>query len=142
MFEPQVSNPAKYCHCECRIDRGHQLVQSWQVAPGVIPPDAPRTGRELELFHIATAFLQNVSVNAADCDVVMEISHAPDKKAARMIVETPIDSEYYSARQNIQPQLKQHGFLLASTASTNGFIAVAVASTAALCPVMGSQYAA
>jgi len=31
-----------------------------------------------------------------------------------MIVETPVDSEYCSARQNLQAQLKQHGFRLDS----------------------------
>ena len=29
-------------------------------------PDASRTGRELQMFHVATAFLQGASVNAAD----------------------------------------------------------------------------
>ena len=90
-----------------------ETILGWTQDP-IIPPDAPRTGRELEVFHIATAFLQNVSVNAVDCDVVMEISHAPDKNAVRMIVETPVDNEYCSARQNIQAQLKQHGFRLDS----------------------------
>ncbi len=79
-----------------------------------IPPDAPRTGRELQVFHIARAFLQNVSVNAVDCDVSMEISQTADKSSARMIVETPVDSEYCGARQNLQAQLKQHGFRLDS----------------------------
>jgi hypothetical protein len=79
-----------------------------------IPPDAPRTGRELEVFHIANAFLQNASVNALDCDVSMEISQTADKSALRMIVETPVDSEYCSARQSLQSQLKQHGFRLDS----------------------------
>lgn len=79
-----------------------------------IPPDAPRTGRELQVFHIAKAFLQNTSVNALDCDVSMEISQTADKSAARMMVETPVDSEYCSARQNMQAQLKQHGFRLDS----------------------------
>jgi hypothetical protein len=79
-----------------------------------IPPDAPRTGRELEVFHIANAFLQNASVNALDCDVSMEISATADKSASRMIVETPVDSEYCGARQNLQAQLKQHGFRLDS----------------------------
>jgi hypothetical protein len=88
-------------------------ILGWAQDP-VIPPDAPRSGRELEVFHIATAFLQNASTNAADCDVVMEISQVPDKTAARMIVETPVDSEYCSARQNIQAQLKQHAFRLDS----------------------------
>jgi hypothetical protein len=79
-----------------------------------IPPDAPRTGRELEVFHIAKAFLQNASVNAVDCDVSMEISQTADKGAPRMTVETPVDSEYCSARQNLQTQLKEHGFRLDS----------------------------
>ena len=90
-----------------------ETILGWAQDP-VIPPDAPRSGRELEVFQIATAFLQNASTNAADCDVVMEISQVPDKTAARMIVETPVDSEYCSARQNIQAQLKQHGFRLDS----------------------------
>jgi len=80
----------------------------------VIPPEAPRAGRELEVFHIANAFLQNASVNAVDCDVSMEISETADKTSPRMIVETPVDSEYCSARQNLQSQLKQHGFQLDS----------------------------
>jgi hypothetical protein len=90
-----------------------EIILSWSQDP-VIPPDAPRSGRELEVFHVTNAFLQSASVNAADCDVVMEISHTADKNASRVIVETPVDSEYCSARQNIQAQLKQHGFRLDS----------------------------
>jgi hypothetical protein len=90
------------------------VIQTWAQDSIPISPDAPRTGRELEVFHIATAYLQNASVNALDCDVSMEISHTADKSAPRMIVETPVDSEYCSARQNLQAQLKQHGFLLDS----------------------------
>jgi hypothetical protein len=90
-----------------------ETILTWPQDP-VIPPDAPRTGRELEVFHIADAFLQNASVNAVDCDVVMEISQFADKSSPRMIVETPVDSEYCSARQNLQAQLKQHGFRLDS----------------------------
>ena len=90
-----------------------EIILTWSQDP-VIPPDAPRTGRELEVFHIATAFLQNASVNAVDCDVVMEISQTADKSSPRMIVETPVDSEYCTARQNLQAQLKQHGFRLDS----------------------------
>src|SRR6202049_1692178 len=67
-----------------------------------IPPDAPRTGREREVFHIANAFLQKASVNALDCDVSMEISRSEEHTSARMIVETPVDSEYCAARQNMQ----------------------------------------
>lgn len=80
----------------------------------IIPPDAPRTGRELDVFHVANAFLQNASVNAVDCDISMEISQTAEKNSPRMIVETPVDSEYCSARQNLQAQLKQHGFQLDS----------------------------
>ena len=79
-----------------------------------IPPDAPRIGRELQVFHIANAFLQKASVNALDCDVSMEISQTADKSSLRMIVETPVDSEYCSARQKLQAQLKQHGSRLDS----------------------------
>jgi len=89
------------------------IVLTWPQDP-VIPPDAPRTGRELEVFHMANAFLQNASVNAVDCDVVMEISQTADKSSPRMIVETPVDSEYCRARQHMQAQLKQHGFRLDS----------------------------
>jgi len=79
-----------------------------------VPPDAPRSGRELDVFHIANAFLQNASVNAIDCDVSMEISQNADKSSPRMTVETPVDSEYCGARQSLQAQLKQHGFRLDS----------------------------
>lgn len=90
-----------------------EIILTWSQDP-VIPPDAPRNGREQRVFHIANAYLQNASVNAADCDVSMEISHTADKSAARMTVETPVDNEYCAARQNLQAQLKQHGFLLDS----------------------------
>jgi len=89
------------------------IVLTWPQDP-FIPPDAPRMGRELDVFHIANAFLQNASVNAIDCDVSMEISQTADKSSPRMTVETPVDSEYCSARQNLQAQLKQHGFRLDS----------------------------
>jgi hypothetical protein len=80
------------------------------------PPafDAPRTGRELLVFHVASAFLQEASVNAADCDVHFEISQTADKNSPRVIVETPVDSEFCSARQNAQSQLAKHGFKLDS----------------------------
>ena len=90
-----------------------EIMLTWSQDPAK-PPDAPRTGRELEVFHIADAFLQAASVNAVDCDVVMEISHTADKNASRVVVETPVDNEYCSARQNIQAQLKRDGFRLDS----------------------------
>ncbi len=79
-----------------------------------VPPDAPRTGRELQLFHVAQAFLQNASLNTGDCDLHFEISQTADRNAPRVVVETPVDSEYCSARRSIQSQLAQHGFRLDS----------------------------
>lgn len=84
---------------------------SWpQTDPGSLDP--PRTGVELQVFHLTTAFLQEVSLNSEDCDVVFEISQTADKTARRVIVETPVDSEFCSARHTIQAQLAQHGFQL------------------------------
>lgn len=86
-------------------------IYTWpQTDPGVIDP--PRTGVELQVFHLTTAYLQAVKVNSEDCDVVFEVSQTTDKTARRMIVETPVDSEFCSARKNIQSQLLQHGFKL------------------------------
>ena len=64
------------------------------------------------MFHLAVAFLQAVHVNSVDCDITLEISRTADKNARRVIVETPIDTEFYSARKNIQTQLAQHGVRL------------------------------
>jgi hypothetical protein len=86
-------------------------ILTWPSDP-VLPPDQPRFGRELQLVHVALAYLENASVNPTDCDVHMEISQIPDKTAPRVVIETPVDSEYCSARRNIQAQLKQHGFTL------------------------------
>ena len=88
-------------------------ILSW-TQDAFVDPGAPRTGRELEVFHLANAFLQESSVNAADCDVHFEISQTADKTAPRVIVETPVDSEYCSARQKAQSQLAAHGFKLDS----------------------------
>jgi hypothetical protein len=92
---------------------GVDTILSW-AQDAIVAPDAPRTGRELQVFHVAKAFLQETSVNAADCDVHFEISLTADKNADRVIVETPVDSEYCSARQNAQSQLAKHGFKLDS----------------------------
>jgi hypothetical protein len=78
----------------------------------LVLPDAPRSGREFQVFHVAQAFVQNVSLNGGDCDVDLEISATADKTAHRVIVETPVDTEYCGARKNIQSQLAQHGFQL------------------------------
>jgi hypothetical protein len=92
---------------------GVDTILSW-MQDAIVAPDAPRTGRELQVFHVANAFLQEASVNAADCDVHFEISLTADENADRVIVETPVDSEFCSARENAQSQLAQHGFQLDS----------------------------
>lgn len=81
--------------------------------PGPDPTDAsPRTGRELTLYHLATAYLQNARFISFDCDIHFEISDVPDKNAPRIIVETPIDSEYCQSRKAIQAALAQHNVQL------------------------------
>ena len=87
-------------------------ILGWPQGLPVLPPDAPRSGRELQVFHVSRAYIQFASVNGGDCDVDLEVSDTPDKTAARVIVETPVDSEYCSARANLQTQLSQHGFRL------------------------------
>jgi hypothetical protein len=87
------------------------IILSWHQ-DDIVLPDAPRTGRELLVFHVAQAFLQNVSVNGEDCDVDLEISQTADRNAPRVIVETPVDREFCSARKSIQSQLAKRGFRL------------------------------
>ena len=88
-------------------------ILGWPQTP-ILPIDQPRTGRELQLMHLANAYLENASMNPGDCDIHLEISQTPDKNAPRVIVETPVDSEYCVARQNLQKQLMQQGFQLDS----------------------------
>src|ERR1700675_4657368 len=92
---------------------GVDTILSW-TQDAFVAPDAPRTGRELQVFDVAGAFLQEASVNAADCDVHFEISMTADKNAPRVIVETPSDSEFCMARQAAQSQWKKHDFTLDS----------------------------
>src|SRR5438445_9156320 len=84
-----------------------QTILSWPQHESV--PDRPRIGRETMLFQVSQAFLQWASVQTGDCDLHLEISATPDKQAPRVMVETPVDSEYCAARQNLQTQLQQHG---------------------------------
>ncbi|GAC1618685.1 MAG: hypothetical protein PVS2B2_05040 [Candidatus Acidiferrum sp.] len=102
---------------------GIDTILSW-AQDTFVDPSAPRTGRELQVFHVANAFLQEASVNAADCDVHFELSRTADKTADRVIVETPVDSEFCSARQNAQTQLAKHHFVLDS--QHGGELAVAL----------------
>lgn len=83
----------------------------WPQNPN--PPfHGPRQGRELQLFHIRKAYLQNAGLDRGDCDLHFSISDSPDKNAPRVIVEIPVDAEYCPARRTIQSQLAQHGFRL------------------------------
>jgi hypothetical protein len=105
--EKHIPIPVRVAAIETTID----TIYTWaQTDPGSLDP--PRTGNELQVFHIAVAFLQEASVNSVDCDIHLEISQTADKKARRIIVETPVDSEFCSARKNIQAQLAQHGVRL------------------------------
>jgi hypothetical protein len=76
--------------------------------------DAPRTGRELNLFHISNAFVQFVRLVGSDCDVHVEISDTPDKNAPRVIVETPRNGTYCAARLNLMLQLNKRGIVIAN----------------------------
>jgi len=89
-------------------------IYSWpQNDPSSLDP--PRTGVELQVFHVAVAFVQEASINSEDCDIHVEISQTADKDARRVIVETPVDTEFCSARQNLQSQLAKHGIKLDAT---------------------------
>jgi hypothetical protein len=75
-------------------------------------PDAPRSGRELQLFHIANAFAQLVWLVPTDCDVHLEISDTADKNAPRMIVETPLMDSYCQSRHALAAQFNAHGLFI------------------------------
>ena len=77
--------------------------------------DGPRIGRELTLFQVSHAYLQWASIQTGDCDLHLEISATADKNAPRVMVETPRDATYCSARQMLQSQLQQHGRDLTNT---------------------------
>lgn len=86
-------------------------ILSWALGPDPIDT-TPRTGQELILYHIGNAYLQSARLISFDCDVHLEISDTPSKTALRVIVETPIDSEYCSSRKALQHALAQHNFQL------------------------------
>lgn len=86
-------------------------ILSWTQTP-ILPPEQPRFGRELQLVQVARAYLVNASVFGGDCDIHMEIAQTPDKTAPRVIIETPVDQEYCTNRQQIQSHLQQLGFQL------------------------------
>ena len=72
---------------------------SWGTPPNPAA-NAPRTGRELQMFHIAHAYVWFVWLVGSDCDIHMEIADTPDSNAPRAIVETPIDSVFCPTRRS------------------------------------------
>lgn len=87
---------------------------SWPQSP-TPAADAPRSGRELQMFHLGHVFLQLAYLNHGDCDLHFEVSDSASKSAPRAIMETPVDPEYCSARQNINAQLASHGIQLSNS---------------------------
>jgi hypothetical protein len=86
-------------------------ILSWSFGPDP-NNDTPRSGRELILYHIPSAYLENARLISFDCDIHLEISDVPDKAAPRVIVETPIDSEYCTNRKALEAALAEHHFHL------------------------------
>ena len=83
-------------------------ILEWPVGPEPAA-DAPRQGRELQLYHIEHAFLRLATVKDDDCDLHLEISETQDREAPRVIVETPQDSEYCSSRRKLNELLAELG---------------------------------
>jgi hypothetical protein len=93
-------------------------ILSWPLGPD--PTNTtPRTGRELTLYHIASTYLQNARLISFDCDIHLEISETASKNAPRVIVETPIDSEYCDNRKSLEDALAQHHFRLRYVANAD-----------------------
>ena len=86
----------------------------WPVDPNLFPSNAPRQGRELQLFHLSTAYLQRVKLESFDCDVHFEISADRSKTSPRVIVELPVDDEYCLFRRLVQKQLAARGITITS----------------------------
>lgn len=86
-------------------------ILGWPI-PAEPPNDAPRTGRELQLFHIARAYLQYARVNPGDCDLHLELADSPDKNAPRVIVETPKEETFCPSRLALKTALAPQGVAL------------------------------
>lgn len=86
-------------------------ILGWPV-PAEPAANAPRTGRENQLFHIAHAYLQHAWQNNGDCDLHLEVSAVPDKTAPRVIVETPQESNFCPSRFALKQSLLPMGVTL------------------------------
>ena len=75
-------------------------------------PRTPRSGPELKMYRILHAYMQSVFLRKGDCDLHIEVSEQPDKKAPRMIVETPGTSTYCAARTKMYADLQHRGITL------------------------------
>lgn len=95
------------------LDIDVSTILAWPIPPAPAN-DAPRTGKELQLFHIAHAFARDIRIVNSDCDLHIEISQTTDANAKRVIIETPIDSEYCPTRRAVQSVLQQQGLALDS----------------------------
>lgn len=96
------------------IETSITQILSWPAGPN----PTPRSGRELTLYHIATAFLQNARIVSFDCEVHAELSEVPSKSAPRVIVETPIDPEYCANRESLDDALERCHFRLRAEAAS------------------------
>jgi hypothetical protein len=94
------------------ISVGDIISWGWDAEPAF---NAPRLGRELQLMHLAQAFVQFVWLVPGDCDIHMEISATADKSAPRVIVETPVDPSFCPARQNEVAGLARFGVTVTTT---------------------------
>lgn len=83
----------------------------WAVGPDPAV-NAPRTGREQQMFFIQHAYAQFAQIMTVDCDLHIEISESADKNAPRVIVETPNDAVYCNARRALKSALALRGFTL------------------------------
>jgi hypothetical protein len=93
------------------VDTTVAQILAWPLGPDPTNTTS-RSGRELTLYRIPAAFLQNARLISFDCDVHLEISDVAGKNASRVIVETPIDHEYCSNRTRLADALARRHFRL------------------------------
>ena len=87
-------------------DTSMEEILSWSPISPEPSHEQARSNRENQLFHIPRAYLQFAWQNSGDCDLHLEISETTSKTAPRIIVETPIEESYCSARIALKNALK------------------------------------